>query len=415
MTNAQKLLREINTKLSTNRQAINELNIKENRSAEENVSLERLTGEMSGLEVELRAAIVAQPDETTVAHTSEKPEDREKREIRGKAKLAGFISAVLEDRRLDGAEAECSQAYSCGGRVPLEMFERRGVEERVLTPSPSTSDQVIARPIVPAIFQRSSAAWLGISMPAVANGDAGFITLGTSVTAGPKARSAAADETAAAFTVTTAQPRRITGRFRFTQEDSARLDGMEEALQMNLSSVLSDAVDNQAINGSGTGDGTLNGLLNRLSNPSNPATGQETFARYVTAFGSHVDGTFAVDLGGVRALLGPHTYRHATSVFRANESAMTAEGWMTDRTGGVRVSQRIADPASNIQQAIVRRDNPVGDTVAVMPVWAQGLQLIRDPYSGAAKGETVVSGVMLVGDVVILRSGAFVQDSFRLA
>ena len=38
---------------------------------------------------------------------------------------------------------------------------------------------------------------------------------------------------------------------------------------------------------------------------------------------------------------------------------------MTDRTGGVRVSGRIAAPASNIQQAIVRRDNPVGDTVAV--------------------------------------------------
>ena len=57
------------------------------------------------------------------------------------------------------------------------MFERRGVEERVLTPSPSTSDQVIARPITPAIFQRSAAAWLGIDMPAVANGDAGFITL----------------------------------------------------------------------------------------------------------------------------------------------------------------------------------------------------------------------------------------------
>ena len=55
----------------------------------------------------------------------------------------------------------------------------------------------------------------------------------------------------------------------------------------------------------------------------------------------------------------------------------------------------------------------MNDTVAVMPTW-QGLQLIRDPYSGAAKGETVVSGIMLVGDVVLLRSGAFVQDSFRL-
>ena len=93
---------------------------------------------------------------------------------------------------------------------------------------------------------------------------------------------------------------------------------------------------------------------------------------------------------------------------------MTAEAWLTDRTGGVRTSRRIAAPAGNIQQAIVRRSNPAGDRVAVMPTW-QGLELIRDIYTGAGKGEVVVTGIMLVGDVVVLRSGAFVQDSYRLA
>ena len=110
---------------------------------------------------------------------AEKPEDRERRELRGKAKLAGFIAAVIEDRRIDGAELEVSQAFNCSGKVPLEMFEREDVEElRAITPSPSTSDQVLAKPIVPAIFQRSAAAWLGIDMPAVANGDAGFVVSG---------------------------------------------------------------------------------------------------------------------------------------------------------------------------------------------------------------------------------------------
>ena len=51
--------------------------------------------------------------------------------------------------------------------------------------------------------------------------------------------------------------------------------------------------------------------------------------------------------------------------------------------------------------------------MAAMPTW-QGLQLIRDPYSQAAKGEVIVTAVMLVGDVVVLRGGAFVQDSFRV-
>ena len=317
----------------------------EERSDDQKAEIVSLSESLQSLEPELRAALLAEPEQPETLD-AEKPEDRERRELRGKAKLSGFIAAVLEDRRIDGAELEVSQAFNCSGKVPLEMFEREDVGDRAITPSPSTSDQVLAKPIVPAIFQRSAAAWLGIDMPAVANGDAGFVVLGTSLSGGPKAKSAAADEQAGAFVVTTAQPRRVTGSFKFTAEDAARLDGMESALTMNLSSVLSDALDNQAINGSGSGDGSINGLFNRLTDPSAPATGQENFARYVTAFGSHVDGTFAVDLGGVRALVGPHTYRHAVSVFRAAESAMTAEGWATDRTGGLRVSGRIAAPAS---------------------------------------------------------------------
>ena len=81
------------------------------------------------------------------------------------------------------------------------------------------------------------------------------------------AKSADAAETAGAFTVTMAQPRRISGAFRFTVEDAARLSGMEESLRANIGSVLSDEVDKLALNGSGTGDGTINGLLNILDQP----------------------------------------------------------------------------------------------------------------------------------------------------
>ena len=406
---------KIELRMSESRSKLNallDIEISE-RTDDQRAEVVSLSESLQALEPELRAALLAAPEKPEVLD-SEKPEARERRELRGKAKLAGFISAVLEDRRLDGAEAECAAAYQCVGKVPLEMFEREGVEDRVITPSPGTSDQVLAKPVVPAIFERSASAWLGIDMPAVANGDAGYVVLGTSVTGGPKAKSAASAETAGAFVVTTAQPRRIVGSFKFTQEDAARLQGMEDALSMNISSVLAAAVDNQAINGSGSGDGTINGLLAILTNPSAPAASQETFQRYVVAFGSHVDGVFAVDLGGVRALVGAATYRHMVGAFRSNESAQTAEGWASDRTGGVRVSGRIAAPASNIQQAIVRRDNPQGDTVASMPVWS-GLTLTRDPYSQAQKGEVIVTASMLVGDVVLLRSGAFVQDSFRLA
>lgn len=135
----------------------------------------------------------------------------------------------------------------------------------------------------------------------------------------------------------------------------------------------------------------------------------------MAALTSHIDGLFAVDEMGVRALVGPHTYRHMAAALRAGNAAdQTFSQFWRSHGGGVRASRRIADPASNIQQAIVRRANPAGDRVAAAPVWT-GVEVVRDPYTSAGKGEIVVTGCVLVGGVVLLRADAFVQDSFRLA
>lgn len=378
-----------------------------------------LTTEYRDVESQYRAALIsegeAEQGAADAGSVTEDAEHRARRELRGKSRLSRYISAAVNARAVDGPEAEFSAACGCPGTVPFEMFDeqREAVEQRAVTPGPASARTPFG-PIVPALFQRSAMAWLGIDMPTVGVGDSSYPVLGTSVTAGVVAESADAAETAGQFTVTSARPRRVTGAFRFTREDAARLSGMEEALRMNLGQVVGDQLDNQGVNGSASGDGTLKGLFAILDNPTAPAASAEDFARYVTAVASHVDGTFSVDLAGIRALVGPKTYQHMSSVFRHNSSDMTAEAWATTRTGGLRVSPRIADPASNIQQAIIRRANPAGDRVAVMPVW-QGLEIIRDPYTGAKKGEVVVTAVALVGDVVVLRDGAFVQDSFRLA
>ena len=414
MTTAQRLA----IRISEIRQKLNELSGKDELTEAETEEMRRLSAEYPKTEERHRASLISESVEEAEAMDREDGdgEDRERRELRSRSRLAKYVSAALDGLPVQGAEAELSAAAGCPGAVPLELFEARAdtdPERRAVTPAPATTDENLA-PIVPAIFDRSAAAWLGIEMPTVATGDAGFPVLSTSVTGGPVAKSAEAAETAGAFTVTMAQPRRISGAFKFTIEDAARLSGMENALRQNIGSVLSDELDKQAINGSGTGDGTLNGLLHILTDPAAPAANAESFARYVGAAASHVDGLFAVDLGGIRQLVGVQTYGHMAAAFRADEDSTTAEGWLMDRTGGVRTSRRIAAPASDIQQAIVRRSNPAGDRVAVMPVW-NGLQLIRDQYTDARKGEVTVTGIMLVGDAIVLRGGAFVQDSYRLA
>ena len=406
MINSQKLA----LRLSELRQKLNELSAQDELTETEQDEMRSLSGAYPKLEERHRAAIISESTEEAAALDEDGDgEDRERRELRSRCKVGRYVTAALDGLPVQGAEAELSNAAGCPGAVPLELFPER----RAVTPAPATTDENLAA-IVPAIFDRSAASWLGIEMPTVPVGDAGYPVLSTSLTGGVVAKSAEADEGAGAFSVTMASPRRISGAFRFTYEDSARLSGMERALRSNIASVLSDALDAQAVNGSGSGDGTVNGLLNILTDPTAPAANAETFARYISAAAGHVDGLFAVDLGGVRQLVGVQTYGHMAGTFRANEDATTAEAWLMARTGGVRTSRRIAAPASNIQQAIVRRANPMGDRVAVMPVW-EGLQMIRDPYTGARKGEVGLTALMLVGDVIVLRGGAFVQGAYRLA
>ena len=419
MTNAQRLA----LRLSDIRQKLNELSGKDELTEAEEKEMRTLSAEYPKTEERHRAAIISESTEEAAALDGDGDgdgdgEDRERSELRSRARVSRYVSKALDGLPVDGAEAELSAASGCPGAVPLELFEVRrsdtgDPERRAVTPAPGTTDENLSG-IVPAIFDRSAASWLGIEMPTVPVGDAGYPVLSTSLTGGVVAKSAEADESAGAFTVTMAQPRRISGAFKFTVEDAARLSGMEEALRQNIGSVLSDELDKQALNGSGTGDGTVNGLLNILTDPAAPAANAETFARYVAAAAGHVDGLFAVDLGGVRQLVGVQTYGAMAAAFRANEDATTAEAWLMQRTGGVRTSRRIAAPASNIQQAIVRRSNPAGDRVAVMPVW-EGLQMIRDPYTNARKGEVSLTALMLVGDVIVLRGGAFVQGAYRLA
>ena len=227
------------------------------------------------------------------------------------------------------------------------------------------------------------------------------------------AEDADAVQTAAGFTVTDADPRRLTGSFIIRKEDIAKLPNMEPALRENLSMVLSDEADKQIVNGNNTAP-NLNGLLQQLTNPNAPAAGAETFARYQTAMSGHIDGLWATMPADIRMLVGPHTLRHMLATYRAAEDATTAYQLAMALYGGVRATRRIADPASNIQQAIVRRSNPAGDRVAVAPIW-MGMEVIRDVYTQARKGQVVVTGTVLMGGVVMLRGGAFVQDSFRLA
>ena len=430
MTNSQRL----SVRLSEIRQRLNEIAGLEGDAFTDEVRTESdaLTVEYSGKETQYRAALVSEGDEAEHRAAGDSHEDaevRERRELRGRARLSNYINAAIASRGVEGAEHEYAAACDAPGLVPLELFggtaEQRAaewrarqsgrVEHRDVTPGPAdASVQQNQAPIVPALFDRSVAQYLGVEMPTAAIGVASYPVLSTSVTGGVVAEDADAAETAGAFTVASADPRRLTGALRIRREDTAKLSDLESSLRQNLQMVISDQFDIQLVSGNNVSP-NLDGVLRQLADPAAPAANAETFERYVAAFASHIDGLYAVAQADVRALVGPHTLRHMASTLRSGQSANESAASFIERVfGGVRASRRIADPANSIQQAIIRRTNPAGDRVAAAPVWG-GVELIRDPYTDAKKGQIVVTAVMLVGGVVLLRSGAFVQDSFRVA
>ena len=131
--------------------------------------------------------------------------------------------------------------------------------------------------IRPAVFAYSIAPRLGIEMPRVASGTYASATITTSLTAGSKAKGGAAESTAAAFTVSSVTPKRISVRLGIRIEDVAAVGqaNFESILRENLSLVLSDELDDQAINGAGgNSNADLKGIFNGLTGSERAGRGR---------------------------------------------------------------------------------------------------------------------------------------------
>ena len=334
------------------------------------------------------------------------PEERERQEILGKARLGNAIQAVIEGRPLQGAESELRSASRLSGdhEIPHELFEPR--EARAATDAPATGTQVNEQPVQPFIYKESIAGFLGIDMPQVGGGTASHPVLTTGTPAGMKAKGAAADETEAAFTISTSTPKRVTGSFRVRVEDMALFPQLEDSLRRDIPMSLSNAVEEQILNGDGVAP-NINGLLKRLTDPTPTAT-KDLPGTYVGTVAGSLDGIHGYTLGDLRTLAGKATYQ-AMAANYFDSTAVSVASYLDAATAGVRMSDRIPAVASNVQPGIIRLG--MRPMCAVSVVWG-GVTLIRDIYSGAASGEIVVTALQLIGDVHVLRDGSFAEVSF---
>ena len=355
---------------------------------------------VAALEVE---ALEEAQEKSTNGTSPLDPEERERREVLGKARLGNAIRAVIDGRPLQGAESELRSAYGLSGdhEVPHELFEPRAA-----TPAPATGP-VNEAPVQPYLYKETVAGYLGIDMHQAGSGTPSFPVLTTGTPAAMKVKGAAADETAGAFTVVTSSPKRVTGAFRVRVEDMAVFPQLEDSLRRDIPQSLANAVEEQLLNGDGQAP-NIRGLLKRLTDPDAEAAKNKA-ATYVSTVVGALDGLHGYSLGDLKTLAGKATYQAMAGAF-FDKTAVSAASYLDSNTGGVRMTDRLPAVASDVQAGIVR----VGmrPWCAVSALWG-GVSLIRDIYSDAGKGEIIVTALQLISDVHVLRSGAFAQVSFK--
>ena len=355
--------------------------------------------EMRATEERLQAAIVAEPEGAAKAVTepTEDCETRERRELRGKARVSDFVSSALTGRAVTGASGEYADAVGVPGLMPLDLLDAPESEHRAVTPGPADETVTTTRPTVPHAFARTDAAALGISMPMVAPGEKHYPALTTAPPAGPKAEDAAASQTAAAFSLTKREPKRITGQFLIRLEDLALMPSMEADLRRGIASATADSLDSQIINGSGAG-ANLSGLFHQATDVA-VAAAVEDFGTAIARFAGVVDGKHANGFGDVRALIGVDTFAKYAAIFaNADKGDISAYDHLTAKLGTLRVSTRVPNKANDGQRCIAVLT--AQRQAITVPIW-KGVELIVDPYTQAAKGQRIVTAVTLVGSPFI--------------
>ena len=407
-----------------------ELAVVDDLSDEQRSELDTIETGTPDLERQIRAATVAVEDEEKAAETRTANEPdaelRERRELRGRASLTEYLMARMQGRMVAGAEAELAVAAETrDGAIPLELWDVPEPIERRQTDTVSVAPGTVGvnlDRIRPAVFANSIAPRLGIEMPRVSSGTYASATIGTSLTAAAKDKGGAAEATAAVFTVTSVTPKRISARLGIRIEDVAAVGqaNFESILRENLSLVLSDELDDQAINGNGTAP-NLTGIFQRLADPIDP-TAVADFDAFAAAHAGGVDGLWSNTIKDVSIVVGPATYTLASRTFQTAtnyKGELSAAAYAMANAGGFWTNKRMPDTASNIQQALLYRKgrSMMGGAgamrTAVCPHWNEiG---IDDIYSGSASGERFFTMHVLLGDVILVQPAAYAQIAFQVA
>ena len=374
-----------------------------------------LQTEFHDLETRHQAAIIADP-EPTIAAVTDDAEARELREIEGRVRLGDFTSAALEMRGVNGAALEYNQALSLGAdQFPLQLLAR-GIETRATTDTDTTT-----RPTrwLDRLFADTAGSALGLTYDSVAPGVPSYPVTTGGGTPAQRGRSQAAADSAWTIGATELKPTRLAVRYVFTAEDAARIPGLESALERDLRSAMTERMDYTIF----AGDDTANpaegdiaaitataGIGARTLTQANKVKGAESLAEFVAL----LDGTHAESLADLNVVgfVGLNQLWRQTIIntAAAGGQPLTMARFLGDNGLNWRTRGGIEAATGNGKLGAMIGLSRGLAGAGVVAVWS-GASLVRDIYSGAAKGEVALT-LSVLWNFRVIRSANFAKLTF---
>ena len=399
------MLKSIETalRLSEIREKLNDLNAVAEPTDAQRTEESALVGELKTCEVEYREALQTKGEEHATVPVD--AADREYREILGRGNVGRVLTAFVEHRATDGAEAEVQQHRGLAtNQIPLDML-RAPIETRAVTTGP-TNVGTTEQPTIMPIFARGVGAFLGADRPTVDAGTVAYPVLDQRPTVGgPHTDSTSVDETTGSFSSSLLTPGRIQASYFYKRVDAARFSSLDMALRQALNGGLEEKLDQELIAGT-------EGLLTGTNLANHAAAAVSSFAIYLSQFGhSRVDGRYAAALSDVRAVAGSTTYSHMGGQYRSNNADYSALDALDKKTGGVRVSAHVPAASGNKQNAVIRLG--MHDRAVLQVLW-DGISLIPDEITKVKTGEIAITAILLVA-TKILRADSFYKQETKHA
>ena len=405
---------KIQRRQSEIRQQLAELVGKPEPSEDETRQMESLDSEYRTNETRLRAALIAEDEERREAGRDlETREGSEWSDLIGKFELRQAVSVFAEEgRALEGATAEVvgemrSRGSYRGVPIPLEALEQRAGETIASgTPDPTRTMPIIDRLFAGSAFTRIGGQVIGIDAgqiewPVVTSRvSAGWADGETASVAGPSVfattdRALAPDQTLGITMKVTRKALKQSG------------GALEQAIRRDMQNAIRVELDRAAFLGSGATGEPL-GLIAGAGTYGITSTAVDATADYAAFRGALVRFMLAnavTSPADVRLVARPETW----DVLESQAAATAAPLWEMDRliaavgAGNVTLtSNALAAPSGSPAAATALLATSAGGVApAFMGLWG-GVDLVRDPYSGAASGGLRLTG-LLTTDITVAR------------